>query len=152
MGQAQTNVHAEHTAEHTKSLASSPGRDGRLYTIGDLSREFDVSLRTLRFYEDRDLLHPQRRGNSRLYSAPDRVRLQIILKGKKLGFTLTEIHQMLGHGDGQDENDLQLGLNSELVRAQIDHLERQRSELDVAISELRATHLRLAATASHAAA
>ena len=58
---------------------------------------------------------------------------------------------MLGHGDGQDENDLQLGLNSELVRAQIDHLERQRSELDVAISELRATHLRLAATASHAA-
>ena len=152
MGQVQTNVHAEHTAEHTKSLASPPGRDGRLYTIGDLSREFDVSLRTLRFYEDRNLLHPQRRGNSRLYSAPDRVRLQIILKGKKLGFTLTEIHQMLGHGDGQDENDLQLGLNSELVRAQIDHLERQRSELDVAISELRATHLRLAATASHAAA
>ena len=148
MGQLKINVRSQQQT----LPASASGKAERLYMIGDLSREFDISLRTLRFYEDRDLLHPQRRGNSRLYSAGDRVRLQIILKGKKLGFTLTEIHEMLVKGNDRDEADFQLGLNPELVRAQIDHLERQRSDLDVAINELRATHTRLAGGASHAAA
>ena len=115
----------------------------RLYTIGDLSREFEVSLRTLRFYEDRDLLHPERRGSTRYYTAGDRVKLQIILKGKRLGFTLTEIHEMLVSGVASEEAEVLLVLNPEQVKAQIDHLERQRSELDVAISELQATHKQL---------
>ena len=123
----------------------SPAKAARLHTIGDLSREFEVSLRTLRFYEDRDLLHPERQGSTRYYTAGDRVKLQIILKGKRLGFTLTEIHEMLDSGDASDETGMQLVLNPEQVRAQIDHLEHQRSELDAAIVELRATHTRLAA-------
>lgn len=115
-----------------------------IYTIGDLAREFEVSLRALRFYEDRDLLHPHRRGNARYYSAQQRVRLQIILKGKKLGFTLTEIHGMLAVNAGQEPVALELGLKPDQILAQIDHLERQRLDLDQAIGELRATHSTLA--------
>ena len=126
--------------------------DIRFFTIGDLSREFDVSLRTLRFYENRDLLHPRRKGNTRMYDPADRVRLQIILRGKKLGFTLTEIHDMLGLGVGENALEPQLTLSSDQVRAQIDHLERQRSDLDHAISELKATHLRLTSITESVAA
>ena len=147
MGQAKLNaVSGQQPANKLNAISA------RLFTIGDLSREFDVSLRTLRFYEDRDLLHPERRGSTRFYSSGDRVRLQIILKGKKLGFTLTEIHEMLESEQSGDAADLQLTLNSEQVRAQIEHLERQRSDLDVAIDELRATHLRLSSRSNSAAA
>ena len=148
MGQAKSISRSTHHSASTPAIS----RERRVYTIGDLSREFDVSLRTLRFYEDRDLLHPERRGNARFFAPGDRVRLQIILKGKKLGFTLTEIHEMLEADKGKDTAGLQLSMSSEQVRAQIDHLERQRGELDVAISELRATHLRLAALAGSIAA
>src|SRR5688572_31470451 len=75
--------------------AGDAGESGKLYTIGDLAREFGVTLRTLRFYEDRGLLSPRRDGTARIYSARDRDRLSVILKGKQLGFTLTEIRAML---------------------------------------------------------
>lgn len=65
-----------------------------VFSIGDVAREFGVSLRAPRFYEDRGL-HPRRRGTTRLYSEGDRSRLQMILKGKRLGFTLTEIREIL---------------------------------------------------------
>jgi DNA-binding transcriptional MerR regulator len=71
----------------------------RSYTIGDLSREFGVSLRALRFYEDRGLLNPQRAGASRLYDGGQRARLELILKGKQLGFTLTEIRALLDRAE-----------------------------------------------------
>ena len=118
--------------------------DPHIHTIGDLAREFDVSLRALRFYEDRDLLHPHRRGNARYYSAQQRIRLQIILKGKKLGFTLTEIHAMLAANADKEPAALELGLKPDQILAQIDHLERQRLDLDQAIGELRTTHRNLA--------
>ena len=73
-----------------------------VYTIGDLAREFDVTLRALRFYEDKGLLSPRREGLARLYSAADRVRLQLILKGKRLGFTLAEISEMV---EAHERND-----------------------------------------------
>src|SRR6476619_1475956 len=66
-----------------------------IYTIGDLSREFGVTLRALRFYEDKGLLSPAREGMTRLYSAQDREHLKLILKGKRLGFTLVEIDEAL---------------------------------------------------------
>ena len=124
----------------------------KYYSISDLAREFDVSLRALRFYEDRDLLHPQRRGLARLYTQIDRVRLQMILKGKKLGFTLSEIRDMLAAKADPERNDISLDLNSEQVLSQIGHLERQRGDLDHAIGELKATQSRLAAASSHQAA
>ena len=129
---------------------ASPGE--HYFSISDLAREFDVSLRALRFYEDRDLLRPQRRGLARLYSQLDRVRLQMILKGKKLGFTLSEIRDMLAANSDRERHDISLDLNSEQVLSQIGHLERQRGDLDQAIGELKATHSRLAAASGHPAA
>src|ERR1700744_1683414 len=111
-------------------------------TIGEMAAEFNVSLRTLRFYEDRKLLRPRREGNTRLYSGVDRLRIQMIMKGKQLGFTLTEIHDLLGNQDAAD--DFEGKLKPQQIVTQIDHLERQRAEIDDAIARLRATHERLA--------
>jgi len=106
-------------------------------TIGEVAREFAVSLRTLRFYEDRGLLQPRRQGASRLYNAADRRRLRIILKGKQLGFTLTEIRALIG-GERDGEAEIEERLNAEQIADQLGHLERQRSEIDAAIARLRA--------------
>jgi DNA-binding transcriptional MerR regulator len=65
-------------------------------TISQMSRLYSVSLRTLRFYEDRGLIRPRREGNARYYRGADRVRMEMILRGKKLGFTLTEINDLIG--------------------------------------------------------
>jgi DNA-binding transcriptional MerR regulator len=112
-------------------------------TIGEMAAEFNVSLRTLRFYEDRKLLRPRREGNTRLYSPADRLRMQMILKGKQLGFTLTEIHDLIGNYETTD--DFEGKLKPQQIVTQIDHLERQRAEIDGAIARLRATHERLSA-------
>jgi DNA-binding transcriptional MerR regulator len=124
----------------TDSVASSNKRE---MTIGEMASEFNVSLRTLRFYEDRKLLRPRREGNTRLYSSIDRLRMQMIMRGKQLGFTLTEIHELLGSQDATD--DFEGKLKPQQIVTQIDHLERQRAEIDGAIARLRATHERLAA-------
>ncbi len=131
----------------TETRSDSAGNNSkRELTIGEMASEFDVSLRTLRFYEDRKLLRPRREGNSRLYSATDRLRMQMILKGKQLGFTLTEIHDLIGNYESSD--DFEGKLKPQQIVAQIDHLERQRAEIDGAITRLRATHERLAAAYS----
>ena len=72
----------------------------RAWTIGDMAREFQVSLRTLRFYEDRALLHPRRRGTTRLYSGGDRVHLGMILKAKQLGYSLAVCRDLFVHHFG----------------------------------------------------
>ncbi len=113
-------------------------------TISQMSRVFGVSLRTLRFYEDRGLIKPRREGNARYYRASDRIRMEMILKGKKLGFTLTEIQDLIG-GKGPTETvDLEDQLNPQQIVTQISHLERQRNEIEGAIERLRATQSRLA--------
>jgi len=125
-------------AAQTSAEVDDGGPAERLYTIGDISREFCVSLRALRFYEDRGLLHPRRRGTARLYSCRDRLHVQMILKGKQLGFTLTEIHDILAAREGaSDKADLELDLHPDQIATQIRHLERQREELDKALGELR---------------
>lgn len=122
-----------------EAIASNDKREN---TIGEMAAEFNVSLRTLRFYEDRKLLRPRREGNTRLYSATDRLRMQMIMKGKQLGFTLTEIHELIGNYESSD--DFENKLKPQQIVAQIDHLERQRAEIDGAIARLKATHARLA--------
>lgn len=112
-------------------------------TIGEMAREFGVSLRTLRFYEDRGLLHPRRAGTSRYYGGPDRFRLSMILKGKQLGFTLSEIAELVGAKDSAPDADIETQLTPTHIVGQIGHLERQRNEIEAAISRLRATHSRL---------
>ncbi|HSP25438.1 MAG TPA: MerR family transcriptional regulator [Saliniramus sp.] len=118
----------------------SPGEGEREFLIGDLAQEFGVSLRTLRFYEDRGMLSPRRDGSTRIYSESDRMRLVRILKGKQLGFTLTEIGDMLV--DTNDGNgDLKLSLA--LVEQQLAVLEDQKREIEHGLEELRATRARL---------
>src|ERR1700733_14571692 len=113
-------------------------------TISQMSRVFGVSLRTLRFYEDRGLIKPRREGNARYYRASDRIRMEMILKGKKLGFTLTEIQDLIGGKGATETVDLEDQLNPQQIVTQISHLERQRSEIEGAIERLRATQRRLA--------
>lgn len=110
---------------------------GKTYTIGDLARDFGVTLRTLRFYEDRGLLSPKRDGAARIYDARDRSRLAVILKGKQLGFTLTEIREMLAEERGEEPgSDLKLSLAR--VDDQIAHLQNQKQEIEQALAELTA--------------
>lgn len=115
-----------------------PAADGveTVYRIGELAAEFDVTLRALRFYEDKNLLQPRRVGNTRLYSRRDRARLSLILMGKRLGFSLQDISQILALYDPADGNRRQLRLVAEKGAEQLERLHRERAEIDVAIGEL----------------
>jgi DNA-binding transcriptional MerR regulator len=123
------------------------GEAARLYSIREMARDFKISIRTLRFYEDRGLLHPRREGINRRYDARDRLHLKMILKGKSLGFTLSEIAGILA---GQPENsgrmNLEMSLMPEQIIAQIEFLERQRHQIDEAIKILRRTYQRTLGT------
>jgi DNA-binding transcriptional MerR regulator len=110
-----------------------------IYSIGDLSKEFGVTLRTLRFYEDKGLISPQRRGTTRLYNRRDRARLQLILRGKKVGFSLEDIKEMLDLYDLRDGQVTQLTVSLSKFRDQIGVLESQRQEIDAAIADLTET-------------
>lgn len=134
--QAQNRLH-DRNGTHEGSPSSLR------YTISEIAAHFGISLRTLRFYEDRGLLQPVRRGTARFYSSVDRSRLQMILKAKELGFTLSDIGGLIG-GMSQTETSQDLPLRPEQILSQISLLERQRTGLDHAIGELRATHARLA--------
>lgn len=109
------------------------------YTIGDLSREFGVSLRTLRFYEDKELLNPKRQGLSRIYTRRDRARLKLVLMGKKVGFSLTEIKNMLDLYDLKDGQVTQLKVALTRFSDQIELLRRQKHDIEQAIDELTRT-------------
>ena len=109
------------------------------FTIGELSREFGVTLRALRFYENKGLISPHRDGLNRLYSQGDRTRLALILKGKKLGFTLTEISEMVEAEAGRATQH-GLKLTAEKCEEQIKHFERQIVEAGEALQELRRIH------------
>lgn len=111
----------------------------QIYSIGDLSREFKVTLRTLRFYEDKGLISPERRGTTRIYSRRDRGRLKLILRGKKVGFSLEDIREMLDLYDLRDGQITQLTVSLSKFRDQIRVLEHQRAEIDAAIDDLTQT-------------
>jgi len=118
-----------------ESDASKPvtGRDGEFpFRIGDLAREFDVTLRTLRFYEDKNLLQPKRSGTTRLYSELDRARLELILTGKKAGFALSEIKQLLSHYDFDTREFRDPSAVRDMFTEQLETLHEQRVELDIA--------------------
>jgi len=109
----------------------------RLYGIGDLAGEFGVSARAIRFYEDQGLLAPQRIGGNRIYSARDRARLQLILRGKRLGFALADIKELLDLYDVDADHLEQLRATLDKGRARIAELERQQQEIAETLQELR---------------
>jgi DNA-binding transcriptional MerR regulator len=121
----------------------APG-DRSVFTIGELARDFGVTLRALRFYENKGLLSPQRDGLNRLYSQRDRSRLELILKGKKLGFTLSEIQQLIAAEEGGLTDPSTLNLSQEKCLEQIELLERQRAELNEGLAELSRIYAELA--------
>jgi len=104
----------------------------QLMTIGDVARKFGITLRALRFYETKHLITPQRNGSIRLYGYNDRERIALILTGRRLGFTLAEIKHLV---DGPDGKNLQL--TREKCVEQINLLERQKRDLELALGELR---------------
>ncbi len=108
----------------------------RTFTIRDLTREFDVTSRTLRFYEERGLLTPEREGQDRIYNRRDWVRLKLAVMGKSVGFSLEEIRAMLDLYDLGDGQETQLKVAHARFLEQIDRLQRQRSDIDRAIAEL----------------
>ena len=117
-----------------------------LYTISDMARLYNVTLRALRFYEDRGLIQPARIGHARYYDGAARVRLEMILKGKQLGFTLGAIAAMMPDADDAKDPKPVLTMAPQQVETQITELERKRGDLDAAITELRAAHAMLAAS------
>jgi DNA-binding transcriptional MerR regulator len=110
--------------------------DEPTYSIGDLARKFEVSLRALRFYESRGLLRPARDGRRRRYGRKDADRLNVILKAKKLGFTLGEIRQMIA-AEGDEASRHALRLSREKCLEQIGVFERKLAEVQEALAELR---------------
>lgn len=112
------------------------GNPDRTYTISQLAREFEVTPRALRFYEDKGLLSPRRDGLNRVYSHRDRAKLQLIVQGKRVGLSLIEIKEILDLYKVDQRAQAQTALKR--FKARITALEEQRKDVDVAIASLHA--------------
>ncbi|MFN3513686.1 MAG: MerR family transcriptional regulator [Phenylobacterium sp.] len=112
-------------------------------TIGQLCREFGVTARALRYYEEQGLLAPERRNQQRLYSGRDRARLQLILRGRRVGLSLAQIRQILDLHSREDGDAAQNAVALAAFRRRIEALERQRDEVDDAIRTLQEACARL---------
>ena len=112
--------------------------DHRTYSIRHLCREFGATARALRFYEDKGLLTPARKGQTRVYDSRDRARLKLILRGKRFGFSLEQIRQLLELYDPAERNVTQTRATLVTARERLADMERQYAELGAAIAELRA--------------
>ena len=107
-----------------------------LFSIGDLSREFGVTTRTIRFYEDQGLLSPTREGQNRVYRPRDRVRLKLILRGKRLGFSLKEIKALIELYDAPEGEAGQLRSFIDKIRARRTELMGQKEDIEHVLDEL----------------
>lgn len=106
------------------------------YSISELASEFDVTTRTIRFYEEKGLLQPRRAGQRRIYGPADRTRLRLILRGKRLGFSLEESAEIIGMYGTPGNNRRQLETLLARIAQRRSELERQRRDLDTMMQEL----------------
>ncbi|MDU8909920.1 MerR family DNA-binding transcriptional regulator [Aestuariicoccus sp. MJ-SS9] len=111
--------------------------EDRIMTIREMCDAYEVTPRTLRFYESKELIFPKREGQKRLYSKRDRARLKLILRGKRFGFSLEDIRQLLDLYHMGDQQQTQMVKTYELAQQRLDDMMRQRDELNVAIEELK---------------
>ena len=109
---------------------------GRIYTITDLTREFGVTTRTLRYYEAEGLLHPNRRGRQRLFPASERIRLKLILRGKRLGLSLSEIRDIIDMYREPPGEAGQLHLLMEKIAERRAELKQKQQDIRVTLKEL----------------
>lgn len=107
------------------------------WTISELAREFDITPRTIRFYEDQGIVSPAREGRNRVYNARDRTRLKLALRGKRMGFQLSEILDLINMYDASTDNtDAQLQHYVTVLEKHRETLEQQRRDLDQTLTEI----------------
>ncbi|MGD2140288.1 MAG: MerR family DNA-binding transcriptional regulator [Burkholderiales bacterium] len=106
------------------------------FTITDLAREFGLTTRAIRFYEDQGLLHPQRAGRNRVYANRDRVRLKLTLRGKRLGLSLSEIRELIDMYDAAKGDRGQLERFLEVLEKRRGALEQQREDIEAVLGEI----------------
>lgn len=117
---------------------ASPSSGGATFTIGELAREFDLTTRAIRFYEDCGLITPQRSGRNRVYTARDRTRLKLTLRGKRLGLTLAEVKELVDMYESPRDTQPQLKKFLVVLAAHRAQLEQQMADLDATLDEVRA--------------
>jgi DNA-binding transcriptional MerR regulator len=139
VGAAKSTAHADQGATHGAGLGAD---QGDALTISQMAEKFGVTPRALRFYESKRLLKPAREGRGRVYSPTDQHHVALILKGRKLGFTIAEIAQMIAAEEGEGSAQA-LKLTREKCVEQIAHLEQQLHETTEALAELRRMHIAL---------
>jgi DNA-binding transcriptional MerR regulator len=123
----------------------APAADGEVLTISRMAEKFGVTPRALRFYEGKGLIAPAREGRGRIYTRADQEHLSLILKGRRLGFTIVEIGQMIAAEDGR-ASPQNLKMTREKCLEQIAHLERRLQNTTEALAELRRMHIALCRT------
>ena len=106
------------------------------FSIADLASEFGITTRTIRYYEDEGLISPCRQGQRRIYSPRDRVRLKLIMRGKRLGFSLKEVREMVDMYDADNSEVAQLSLFLEKIKERRAALLRQREDIETILDEL----------------
>ncbi|TON94604.1 MerR family transcriptional regulator [Vibrio parahaemolyticus] len=117
------------------------------FKISELAKEFDITTRSIRFYEDLGLLTPERKGNTRIYNGRDRIRLKLILRGKRLGFSLADIKELFELYD-TDQSTEQLNYMIRLIEEKKAALQQQANDIQAVMMELNAAQLRCQNTLS----
>lgn len=122
-----------------EAAEKAAGPEGRTYSISDLSQEFGITPRALRFYETHGLLNPRRLGQRRIYSRRDRTRLKLTMRGKRLGMTLAEIRELFDLYDEAHGEQRQMQRYLDILADRRRALEQQRRDVDEALAELEAS-------------
>lgn len=115
-------------------------KTSKTYSITELSKEFDITTRTIRFYEDKGLISPAREGQRRIYSSRDRVRLRLIMRGKRLGFALSEIQELIDLYDTDRSEVTQLQVFLDRIQERRETLSQQQQDINAILDELDTLH------------